>query len=179
MDNNPVENTKNTPSAAASSHRERGNLSAFSFFPDGDSAFFSSSLSTAQLPASTTTLRGAAMTITAKPTPIQSDYDSQAAVFAAMKTKGFQFSTLITNTEQKIGVYVWIIAAAATAAAVELKKRWRWGALNPHQNQGRISDRAERNSREWGSGNMLRDWKRAKKFQNFELKNGDEIDGGS
>lgn len=63
MDNNPAENTKNTPSAAANSHRERGNLSAFSFFPEGDSAFFSSSLSNAQLPASTTTLRGAAMTI--------------------------------------------------------------------------------------------------------------------
>lgn len=59
MQNNPVKNTKNTPKAAANSHRDSGDFSGLNFFPEGDSGF-SPSLFDSRSPISTTnTPRGA------------------------------------------------------------------------------------------------------------------------
>lgn len=54
MQNNPVENTKNTPKAAANSHRNSGNFSGLNFFPVVGDSVFASSLVNCRPPISTT-----------------------------------------------------------------------------------------------------------------------------
>lgn len=166
MHNNPVENTKNTPKAAANSHRERGNFSALNFFPEGDSPFFSSSLSNSQLPVSTTTLRGAAIEINGENDADDFDNDLQETVGERWEPQDFDLD-YNKNNKSKIGFWVWLIASAA--AATDELKALRMRGIKSAQKSRKIPDTAEVKFTRRGIRNLLRDWKRGK-FSNFELK---------